>query len=115
MIGVHRSTIEEYAMSQTQTIHAETVDDLLAMVKPDQTRSGRAFVRLVDFETPIWAIILHMTTFGGVADAANPTAAEIADAADAYRISERAARAAVAYYAANRAPIDAWLLILSDG
>ena len=101
-------------MSQAHAVHAETVEELLTMVEEDPNRSGRANARLVEFERPVWAIILHMTTFGGADDAANPSPAEIADAADAYRIPERAVRAAVAYYRSNRAYIDARLLLLSD-
>jgi hypothetical protein len=56
-----------------------------------------------------------MTTFGGVKDVTKATEAEIADAADAYRISDREVRAAIAYYLANRAPIDGRLLLLTDG
>ena len=56
-----------------------------------------------------------MTTFGGVTDVTKATEAEIANAADAYRISDREVRAVIAYYTANRAPIDARLLLLADG
>lgn len=101
-------------MSQTHTVQAETVDELLAMVKRDSSRPGRAFARLVEYETPIWAIILHMTTFGGSVDATNSTAAEIADAADAYRIPEQAVRAAVAFYTKYRPSVDAFLLLNSE-
>jgi hypothetical protein len=102
-------------MSQTHAQPIETPDDLLALVKRDPRRPGAAFARLAESETPVWAVILHMTTFGGVADVTKATGADIADAADAYRISDREVRAAIAYYAANRAPIDARLLLLADG
>jgi hypothetical protein len=102
-------------MSRTHAQPIETQEDLLTLVKHDPYRPGAAFARLAESETPVWAVILHMTTLGDVTDVTQATDAEIADAADAYRIPDREVRAAIAYYSANRAPIDARLLLLADG
>jgi len=102
-------------MSHAHALQTETVDDLLTMVKCDPHRPGPSRGRLVDFEVPVWAIILHLQSQSALEDAATASEADIADAAAAYRVSEQAVRAAIAYYVANRRSIDALLLINAEG
>jgi hypothetical protein len=80
--------------------------DILARVRPDPNRPGPDRWRLVGCERPIWAIIMHMMAFLGVDDPTRASNDQIAQTADAYCISDKAVRAAIAYYAANRRAID---------
>jgi hypothetical protein len=88
--------------------------ELPRLVKPDPHRPGRARWRLTEFERPIWALIQWIQVIGKLDDAAEASEAVIAQVAADYAIEERGVRAALAYYARNRAYIDAFLLLNND-
>lgn len=73
------------------------------MVEPDPHQPGRAYARLVDHGTPVWAIIVYLRGTNG----------DIGRTAADYLLPEEAIRAAMRYYDRNRAYIDA-LILLND-
>jgi hypothetical protein len=81
-------------------------EDLLAMIKQDPHRPGRARGRLIDHEIPVWAIIQHMIAIGDLDDPLNSPPLVISETAADYKIPEIAVQAALAYYSENRAAID---------
>jgi uncharacterized protein (DUF433 family) len=88
--------------------------ELRARIRLDPHRRGQARARLANYDVPVWAIIQHMIAENNLADIADASPEAIADAAHAYRIPEQAVRAAIAYYGANRVPIDALIAINAD-
>jgi hypothetical protein len=81
-----------------------TVDEPDVTIALDPHRAGRAFVRLVEYGKPVWAIIAYYKGFGG----------DVARTAEAHAIPEEAVRAAVAHYEADPRYIDAFLLLNDD-
>jgi len=88
--------------------------DLPAPVKPDPHRLGIDRWRLVTPDLPVWPIIMHIYMVADIDADFRTSPAAIADAADAYGISEQDVLAALAFYAANPAAIDTLLAANAD-
>jgi len=88
--------------------------ELLAMVKLDPVRPGKARGRLIEYERPVWGLILYLMSAHSLDDPLEATDEQIRDTADAYEIPVVAVRAALVYYKHNRRFIDALLLLNAD-
>ena len=97
-----------------QGVRTWTDDELLALVKQDPNRPGRARGRLIDHEIPVWGLVLYLMSQHSLDDPLLATDAQIQDTADAYDIPESAVRAALAYYRHNRHQIDALITLNAD-
>jgi len=94
-----------HATQATQSEQSTRVD-LDGMVQPDPHRPGPDRWRLVDQGPAVWAVVQHMIAEGDNDDATQASDALIMQTASDYDITETEVRAALAYYAANRAAID---------
>lgn len=95
-------------------VRPEIEEELLAMVKPDPGRPGRAYGRLIDHERPIWVLILHLMSEHSLDDPLDASDEEVRDTADAYDLPEIAVRAALAYYKRHQRYVDALLTLKLD-
>ena len=77
--------------------------ELDAMVEPEPG-SGRDKARLMDYGTPVWALIAELQANGW----------DIAEVARAYRVPDIAVQAAIHYYERNKRFVDAFLLLNSE-
>lgn len=88
--------------------------DLTPQVRPDPKRPGPDRWRLAEHDIAVWAIIQHIIAIGNLDDPLQAPDAVVEEAARDYAIPTTGIRAALAYYAANRAAIDTRLAINAD-
>jgi hypothetical protein len=101
------------AITRTEN-RPSTEEELLALVKQDPHRPGRAYGRLVEHERSVWGLMLFLMSHHSQDDPLQATDEQIQDTADAFDIPEIAVRAALAYYKRNRRYVDALLTLQTD-
>lgn len=104
-------------MATTTSFFQPTTSDLPRLarrVKPDPHRPGPDRWHLIPSNRPIWAIIMHIFTIADIDERYPVSEHTIAQTAADYDVSLEEVRAAIAYYAANRAAIDTILATNTD-